>query len=93
MSHFFRVLMLSWALLGVTVHAASGPEVVQLLNNRYRYAPQQCPNNQPAYFCSGVLVSGLAGSFTVKFWEHGPTAIALGARDFSYLRSDLGIRT
>ncbi|WP_434561862.1 hypothetical protein J3P95_07285 [Pseudomonas sp. Z5-35] len=77
----------------LAVQAATGPEVAHLLNNRYRYAPQQCPNNQPAYFCSGVLVSGLASGFTVKFWEHGPTADALGARDFSYLRRDLGIRT
>ncbi|MCD9115835.1 hypothetical protein [Pseudomonas bijieensis] len=77
----------------LAAQAATGPDVAQLLNNRYRATPQVCPGNHPAYYCSGVLVSGLAGSFTVKFWEHGPTAIALGARDFSYLRSDLGIRT
>ncbi|WP_434561860.1 hypothetical protein [Pseudomonas sp. Z4-20] len=86
-------LVLMLALLIFTSQAATGPEVAQLLNNRYRYAPQQCAGGHPAYFCSGVLVSGLASGFTVKFWEHGPTADALGARDFSYLRRDLGIRT
>ncbi|WP_434561858.1 hypothetical protein [Pseudomonas sp. Z4-20] len=93
MSHFFKILMLSWALLGVTVHAATGPEVAQLLNNRYRYAPQQCAGGNPAYFCSGVLVSSLASGLSLKFWEHTDNALVVGARSFSYLRRDLGIRT
>ncbi|WP_434610116.1 hypothetical protein J3P80_18185 [Pseudomonas sp. D2-30] len=86
-------LLLILCLLACTTQAATGPEVAQLLNNRYRATPQECPGNHPAYYCSGVLVSGLAGNFTVKFWEHGPTAIALGARGFSYLRRDVGTRT
>ncbi|WP_434628356.1 hypothetical protein [Pseudomonas sp. Z6-14] len=88
-----RLVWLLWVLLGPMAQAATGPEVAQLLNNRYRATPQECPGNHAAYYCSGVLVSGLAGNFTVKFWEHGPTAIELGARSFSYLRRDVGTRT
>ncbi|WP_434610114.1 hypothetical protein J3P80_18190 [Pseudomonas sp. D2-30] len=88
-----KIILLSLLLSVLCTQAATGPEVAQLLNNRYRSTPQECPGNHAAYYCSGVLVSGLAGNFTVKFWEHGPTAIELGARSFSYLRRDVGTRT
>jgi len=88
-----KALLLSGVLLGLAAQAATGPEVAQLLNTRYHNTPVDCPGNHAAYFCSGVLVSDLAGGFALRFWEHTPTAITLGARSFSYLRSDLGIRT
>ncbi|WP_247263266.1 MULTISPECIES: hypothetical protein [Pseudomonas] len=86
-------LFLVLSLFVLTVRAETGPEVAQLLNTRYRNTPLDCPGNHAAYFCSGVLVSDLAGGLVEKFWEHTPTAKTLGARSFSYLRSDLGIRT
>ncbi len=86
-------LLLLWVLLGLAAQAATGPEVAQLLNTRYRNTPLDCPGNHAAYFCSGVLVSGLADELPIKFWEHTDSAIALGARSFSYLRGDLGIRS
>ncbi|NUT69550.1 hypothetical protein HNP01_29225, partial [Pseudomonas corrugata] len=85
---FGKFLYLVLILLGVTAHAATGPEVAQLLNTRYSSTPQACPGNQAAYFCSGVLVSGLMSGLPIRFWEHTDSAIALGARSFSYLRSD-----
>ncbi|RBH55535.1 MULTISPECIES: hypothetical protein [Pseudomonas] len=88
-----KLLFLALTLFVLTVQAATGPEVAQLLNTRYRNTPLDCPGNHAAYFCSGVLVSDLAGGFSQKFWEHTPTAKTLGARGFSYLRSDLDIRT
>jgi len=88
-----KVLSLLLILFVLTVQAETGPEVAQLLNTRYRNTPLDCPGDHAAYFCSGVLVSDLAGGLTEKFWEHTPTAKTLGARSFSYLRSDLGIRT
>ncbi|TNF79138.1 hypothetical protein FGE05_26640 [Pseudomonas sp. ICMP22404] len=75
------------------VQAVTGPEVAQLLNTRYSSIPQACPGNHAAYFCSGVLVSGLMGGLPIRFWEHTDNAIALGARSFSYLRRDQGIRS
>ncbi|TNF79136.1 hypothetical protein FGE05_26630 [Pseudomonas sp. ICMP22404] len=90
---FGKFLYLVLILLGVTAHAATGPEVAQLLNTRYSSTPQACPGNQAAYFCSGVLVSGLMSGLPIRFWEHTDSAIALGARSFSYLRSDQGIRS
>jgi len=88
-----KLLLLILTLFVLAAQAATGPEVAQLLNTRYRNTPLDCPGNHAAYFCSGVLVSDLAGGFSQKFWEHTPTAKTLGARSFSYLRSDLGIRT
>jgi len=88
-----KALLLSWVLLGLAAQAATGPEVAQLLNTRYRNTVVDCPGNHAAYFCSGVLVSGLASGFAIKFWEHSDNAIIVGARSFSYLRSDLGIRS
>jgi len=88
-----KILFLALTLLVLAAQAATGPEVAQLLNTRYRNTPADCPGNHAAYFCSGVLVSDLAAGYTLKFWEHTETAKTLGARSFSYLRSDLGIRT
>lgn len=88
-----EALLLLWVLLGSASQAATGPEVAQLLNTRYRNTPFDCPGNHAAYFCSGVLVSGLASEMPLKFWEHTQSAITLGARSFSYLRRDQGIRT
>lgn len=88
-----KVIGLPWVFLGWSAQAATGPEVAQLLNNRYRNTPQECPGNHASYFCSGVLVSGLSAGSTLKFWEHNASDIATGARGFSYLRRDLGIRT
>ncbi|WP_457969778.1 hypothetical protein M1D68_06925 [Pseudomonas sp. R4-84] len=92
-AHLTPIVVLLWLSLILSAQAATGPEVAQLLNNRYRSTPQECPGGHAAYYCSGVLVSGLAGNFGVKFWQHGPTASELGARDFSYLRRDVGTRT
>lgn len=88
-----KSLLLLLVLLGPTAHAATGPEVAQLLNTRYRNTPLDCPGSHAAYFCSGVLVSGFASGLPIKFWEHTDSAIALGAHSFSYLRSDQGIRS
>ncbi|SFH47253.1 hypothetical protein SAMN03159297_05451, partial [Pseudomonas sp. NFACC45] len=87
-----KPLLLLLLLLVLPVQAATGPEIAQLLNSRYRATPQECPGNHAAYFCSGVLVSGLESGLSTKFWEHTDSAIALGARSFSYLRRDQGIR-
>ncbi|ANH97194.1 hypothetical protein A8L59_07220 [Pseudomonas koreensis] len=70
--------------------AATGPEVAQLLNNRYQNTTADCVGDHPAYFCSGVLMRG--SPETGEFWKHSAIATQLGAESFSYLRADLGTR-
>ncbi len=70
--------------------AATGPEVAQLLNRRYQSTVAKCAGDQPAFFCSGVLLRDSAPSG--EFWKHGTVSTQLGADSFTYVRSDLSIR-
>jgi hypothetical protein len=92
--HIQRIngLLLVLLLVSSTVHAITGPEVAQLLNNRYQSTSAACVGNHPAYFCSGVLARGVPSGHAGGFWKHAPDAITLGAEDFSYLRADIGTR-
>jgi hypothetical protein len=38
------------------------PEVARLLNTRYQNTTAECVGEHSAYFCSGVLVRGSAGT-------------------------------
>ncbi|MGY2442756.1 hypothetical protein [Pseudomonas sp. SDO52101_S400] len=86
-----KILLLALLLFSSVGQAATGPETAQLLNQRYQNTPSQCPGDNPAYFCSGVLVFGSDGP--AEFWKHSATATQLGAEGFNYLRADLGTRT
>ncbi|PCR93972.1 hypothetical protein CP336_24545 [Pseudomonas fluorescens] len=86
-----RCLLLALALFGSVSQAATGPETAHLLNQRYQNTLSQCPGDNPAYFCSGVLLLGSTG--TAEFWKHSAPAIQLGAQGLNYLRADLGTRT
>ncbi|WP_433589505.1 hypothetical protein [Pseudomonas koreensis] len=85
-----RTLLLGLWLFNSQAFAITGPEVAQLLNNRYQNTTADCVGNHPAYFCSGVLVRG--SPETGEFWKHSEIATQLGAESFSYLRADLGTR-
>ncbi|SFH27669.1 hypothetical protein [Pseudomonas sp. NFACC45] len=87
---FAHVVLLTLLFISCPVFAITGPEVAQLLNGRYKYTVTQCPGNNPAYFCSGVLVRASQG--TEQFWKHASVSAQSGAESFTYLRSDLGIR-
>ncbi|SFH49576.1 hypothetical protein SAMN03159297_05584, partial [Pseudomonas sp. NFACC45] len=45
---FGKLLSLVLILLFLPVQAATGPEIAQLLNSRYRATPQECPGNHAA---------------------------------------------
>ena len=87
-----HILLLALLLISNVAHAITGPEVAQLLNNRYQSTPAACVGNNPAYFCSGVLVRTVAPGHVGEFWKHAPDAITLGAEDFSYVRADVNVR-
>lgn len=66
---------------------------VESLNDRYNDTTIDCDNGTPAYYCSGVLVRGTAGtaSLGVYPWEPSEHAIELGSVSFSYLRKDINV--
>lgn len=85
-----RTLVLILLFVGGPALAATGPEVAQLLNSRYQNTTTQCVGNNPAYFCSGVLVRASQG--VDEFWKHGAVSTQSGAEGFAYLRADLDTR-
>ncbi|MBX8538575.1 hypothetical protein K5D41_02650 [Pseudomonas cichorii] len=72
--------------------AITGPQTVQLLNNRYQSTATTCAVNKPAWQCNGVLLLAETRQPGQMFWQHNDNATALGAQGLIYLRSDLGIR-
>lgn len=86
----FKKLLPALLLVSCAGTAATGPEVAQLLNTRFRNAAD-CVGNNPGYFCNGVLAKGSQGPN--EFWKHSAESTQLGAESFSYLRADLGTRT
>lgn len=86
-----KKLLLALLLVSCASEAATGPEVAQLLNTRYQNTAAKCVGDNPAYFCSGVLVRGSQGAG--EFWKHSADSITLGAQSFTYVRADLDTRT
>lgn len=87
-----RVLLIIVLLISNFAHAMTGAEIAQLLNNRYSNTSIACAGDNPAFFCSGVLVRGVTAGHAGGFWTHSPGAITQGAESFTYLRADLGTR-
>ncbi|MHC8342862.1 hypothetical protein [Pseudomonas sp. RT6P73] len=86
----FSLLVVS-LLFAQTTLAITGPEVAQLLNSRYRNTTAECAGDNPAYFCSGVLL--LPSQGPGEFWTPDAPSTTLGARSFAYVRADLDTRT
>jgi len=80
------------SLASAPVQAITGPEVARLLNFQYRDQASACAAQFASFQCSGVLIKPLPADHPQAFWEHGATAIALGAESLAYLRADVGIR-
>ncbi|MHC8342861.1 hypothetical protein [Pseudomonas sp. RT6P73] len=81
-----------WLLLFAgSAQAITGPEVAQLLNSRYKNTTAECAGDNPAYFCSGVLLIPSLGPD--EFWKPDAPSTTLGARSFAYVRADLDTRT
>ncbi|MHC8393510.1 hypothetical protein ACYZT8_07565 [Pseudomonas sp. LB3P93] len=88
-----RARQLLFALLFVSSasHAITGPEVAHLLNSRFKNTTTECAGDNPAYFCSGVLL--LPSQGPNEFWKPDAPSTALGARSVAYVRADLDTRT
>lgn len=70
---------------------STGIEAANKLNLRYADKPEICDNNTPAYYCSGVILRGVAdGNFDP--WNPSPSATALGAQSFSFVRDDANMK-
>lgn len=83
------LLLMVLVLISSPANALTGAEVAQLINNRYSNTAATCAVNQPAFYCSGVLLRGVAAGHAGGFWTHSPGAITQGAESFAYLRADL----
>ncbi|MHC8342863.1 hypothetical protein [Pseudomonas sp. RT6P73] len=86
-----RQLLFTLLLVSSASHAITGPEVAQLLNNRYKNTTAECAGDNPAYFCSGVLL--LPSQGPDEFWKPDAPSTTLGARSVAYVRADLDTRT
>lgn len=84
-----------WALLLSigSAHAITGPEVAQLLNQRFQDDRTECAGATPAFYCSGVLVRSAPAGHIGQFWQHSADSVRLGGESVGYLRADLGIRS
>jgi hypothetical protein len=70
---------------------STGIEMAKQLNVRYADKPERCDNNVPAYYCSGVILRGVAdGNFDP--WNPSPSATTLGAQSFSFVRDDANMK-
>ncbi|MBV6752186.1 hypothetical protein KV580_17855 [Pseudomonas chlororaphis] len=83
-------LVFAWLFVSGLAQAITGPETAQLLNHRYQQTVAACAGNNPAYFCSGVLIRGSEPERVDGFWMHDSDAVTLGAERFSYVRADIG---
>lgn len=69
----------------------TGMESAKELNARYAAVPERCGDLLPAYYCSGVLLRGVAdGNFDP--WNPSSGATRLGAQSFSFVRSDANMK-
>lgn len=66
-----------------------GRNMAQIMRMQYRRAITECPNGEPAYACSGIMLRALSG-FSTKWhaWAPSPHAKRAGTMSFSWLRSD-----
>lgn len=70
---------------------STGVDSAIQLNSRYVLTPDRCDNQTPAFYCSGVLLRGVAdGNFDP--WNPSPNATRLGAQSFSFARSDANMK-
>ncbi|MBV6752187.1 hypothetical protein KV580_17860 [Pseudomonas chlororaphis] len=83
-------LALAWLFVSGLAQAITGPETAQLLNHRYQQTVAACAGNNPAFFCSGVLIRGVTSAHVGEFWQHDSDAVTLGSERFSYVRADIG---
>jgi hypothetical protein len=71
---------------------STGIDAVKELNAQYTSVPERCENETPAFYCSGVILRGVAdGNFDP--WNPSTSSTRLGAQSFSYVRSDANMKS
>lgn len=75
------------------VSNVTNASILDDLNNRFHKTVDSCNENNPAYYCSGVLIRATGNSNGYYPWNPSPSAIELGSVSFSYLRNDIKINS
>jgi len=73
--------------LAITNSAPSGEAIAAAINARYADTRAACPNNMPAYYCSGVTIRSTTDE-NYDPWDPSPLSTQLGGISFSYMRKD-----
>jgi hypothetical protein len=68
-----------------------GYSVAARMNARYADTRAECLNQQPAYFCNGVLFRSNDASTAFHAWDPSPGSVKNNGVSFSYARSDIDI--
>lgn len=86
-----NIKLILFGIIAISSPAHSG--IITDLNARFTNTAVECDNNRPAFYCSGVLIRGTAGTASEYYKPWGPSehAINLGSTSFSYLRKDIKI--
>jgi hypothetical protein len=66
-----------------------GYQVAANLNARYANTTMTCPDNEPAYKCSGVLLRTTSATPEYHAWNSSPGSVERNGVSFSYLRADI----
>ncbi|MCD5976016.1 hypothetical protein [Pseudomonas quasicaspiana] len=80
-------LKISEALPLEIINSISGESIAAAMNIRYSDTRAACPNNKPAYYCSGITIRSTTDE-NYDPWDPSPLAIQLGGISFSYMRKD-----
>ncbi|MHC8412795.1 hypothetical protein ACYZTR_22500 [Pseudomonas sp. Hz4] len=70
---------------------SAGAKTVENINRRYESTPAFCGANA-AYYCSGVVIRATENG-NYDPWNPSPSAIALGAVSFSFMRKDANVKS
>jgi hypothetical protein len=66
--------------------------IANALNARYQDDKMDaCPNGEPAFYCSGVLLRIVKPGGGFEVWDNSPVAHDLGSVSFGYIRRDMKI--
>ncbi|HEY0287844.1 MAG TPA: hypothetical protein VGC62_12670 [Pseudomonas sp.] len=68
-----------------------GYTVVAKMNARYNDTRTECPNQQAAYYCNGVLFRSNQATTAFHAWDPSPNSHKNNGVSFSYGRSDINI--
>ncbi|AJP57766.1 hypothetical protein UC34_13815 [Pandoraea vervacti] len=82
-------LGLAFAALCAHAQALPGPDVAQLVNQRYASRVQRCGVDRPIWTCSGLIVRALSGGASQQFAALTPDETQTQSVNLAFVRGDL----